>query len=132
MGTNFISGAESGPKQNSEPFIVKLADKIALSSHVKMIYGDLVERDEVTIIPVGKVVWGAGGGEGGDTNSRGLGGGGGTTVTPIGYIEIKAGSTRFKPIFDPALIVQIIAASGLIALLLANSARRIIQAARRK
>jgi uncharacterized spore protein YtfJ len=101
-----------------------------------MIYGEPVERDGVTVIPVGKVRWGLGGGEGTGSEEKssgsGSGGGGGITVYPVGYIEIKEGRTRFKPIFDPALIVQIIAVSAFAMFLLQRGARAIIREARDK
>jgi uncharacterized spore protein YtfJ len=94
-----------------------------------MIYGEPVERDGVTVIPVGKVRWVLGGGEGGEAEGSG---GGGITVSPVGFIEIKDGTARFKPVFDPALIVQIIAVSAFALVLLQRGAREIVRAARYK
>jgi uncharacterized spore protein YtfJ len=124
---------ETAAVERSNSFLTKLIDRITLGTSAKMIYGDPVERDGVTVIPVGKVRWGLGGGEGGDVEGNGgSGGGGGITVSPIGFIEIKSGLARFRPIFDPALIVQIITASTFGSLLLLAGARRIVEVAKKK
>jgi uncharacterized spore protein YtfJ len=124
---------ETAAVERSNSFLTRLIDRITLGTNARMIYGDPVERDGVMVIPVGKVRWGLGGGEGGDVEGNGgSGGGGGITVSPIGFIEIKNGLARFRPIFDPALIVQIIAASALTSLVLLTGARRIVEAAKKK
>ena len=130
--TNNIE-AETTPAERPGLFLTKLIDRVTLSANARMIYGEPVERDGATVIPVGKVRWGLGGGEGGDVEGNGGGGGGGGVgVSPVGYIEIKNGTTRFKPIFDPALIVQIISASAFVSLVVLTGVRRIIQIARKK
>jgi uncharacterized spore protein YtfJ len=131
MSTTNPTGT-TGVKRSSL-FLTELIDRITLGTNARMIYGDPVERDGVTVIPVGKVRWGLGGGEGGDaTGDGGSGGGGGITVSPIGFIEIKNGLARFRPIFDPALIVQIIAASAFASLLVLAGARKIVEVAKKK
>lgn len=113
--------------------LTKFIDNITLGANSKMIYGEPVERDGVTVIPVGKVSWGMGFGEGGDVKGNGgSGGGGGLGVSPVGYIEIKNGMARFKPIFDPALIVQIILASAFVSLTVLTGIRGIIKIVRKK
>jgi uncharacterized spore protein YtfJ len=124
---------ETTAVKRSNSFLTQLIDRITLGTNARMIYGDPIERDGVTVIPVGKVRWGLGGGEGGDVEGNGgSGGGGGITVSPIGFIEIKDGLARFRPIFDPALIVQIISASAFASLLLLVGARKIVEVAKKK
>ena len=64
-----------------------------------MVFGDPIERGDVTVIPVAKARFGVGGGDA-RKNKRGApgsGGGGGAIVSPAGYIEIHAdGTTRFR------------------------------------
>ena len=45
-----------------------------------------------------------------------LGGGGGGVVQPAGYIEIKGGETRYRPIVDPKLAVGAVLAGGFLLL----------------
>ena len=72
-------------------------------------FGDPVERGDVTVIPVARARWGFGGGGGRNRrNEPGSGGGGGASVSPIGYIEIHAdGATRFRPTFAAGDIIAI-------------------------
>jgi uncharacterized spore protein YtfJ len=67
---------------------------------VKSAYGDPVEVDGVTIIPVALVQFGFGGGGDaqGEDGAEGSGGGGGGGMSlPIGAYVKSAGSVRFEP-----------------------------------
>jgi uncharacterized spore protein YtfJ len=99
------------PKESS--FVEGLAHRIGLTVNARYIYGEPVERDGVTVIPVAKAAYGFGGGGGKKAKEGGLGGGGGVMLTPVGYIEIKHGETRFRPTRD-LLAVSIIAAAPLV------------------
>jgi uncharacterized spore protein YtfJ len=86
----------------------KLADN-ARSFGVTSAYGDPVEVDGTTIIPVALVWYGFGAGEGTseDEAGSGSGGGGGGTSMPIGAY-VKSGDTvRFDPNVISLLIVGI-------------------------
>lgn len=80
-----------------------MIDRLQGSASAKIIYGDPVTAHGRTIIPVGKVAWGFGGGLGPgrirpenlDKGSVGEGGGGGVAATPVGIIEISDAGTRF-------------------------------------
>ena len=73
----------------------KLAD-ISRTAGVRSAYGDPVQVDGVTLIPVALVYYGFGGGEG-DSSGSGSGGGGGGASLPIGAY-VKSGTTaRFEP-----------------------------------
>jgi uncharacterized spore protein YtfJ len=87
----------------------QLADRVAHLVSARRITGDPVERGEVTVIPVARSVFGFGGGSGPEADARGYpgAGGGGGVVLPVGYIEIRDGKTRFRPIFDPILLIPI-------------------------
>ncbi len=78
--------------------------------HVRRAFGEPVERDGLTLVPVARV-WGGtgfGGGDGsmeqvGDEAARsGSGGGGGlgVGVTPVGVYVVKGGEVRWEPAFD--------------------------------
>src|SRR5437773_9708286 len=92
-------------------FIERIADSIQLHANAKQVYGEPVERDGTTIIPVARVQWGfGGGGLGRGAGERG-GGGGGARATPIGYIELHDGTSRFRPILDPTGAATLIASA---------------------
>ncbi len=120
----------SGPGEGAMPeplsMFEKLAEKIGVTARAATIYGEAVERDGVTVIPVAKARWGLGGGGGHRRHgaNEGVGGGGGITVNPVGYIEIREGRSRFRPIWDPAKVIGLAASGGFLLLLAARSFRR--------
>jgi uncharacterized spore protein YtfJ len=75
------------------------------------VYGDAVERDGVTVIPVARTVWGFGGGTG--PGDDGAGGGGGGMTVPVGYIRIAGGRANFRPIVSPGPMLVTAALIGL-------------------
>jgi len=98
-----------------------LADRVGSRAGVRAVFGDPVERDGITVIPVGRVRWGfgGGGGQGGPEGQQGegSGGGGGVTASPAGYIEIAGGTATYRPIGFPVSPGTIVA--GAVALFLA-------------
>ena len=100
--------------------VERLAQLMSNSVAAKTIFATPVERDGVTVIPVARAYYGFGGGSGTSPKAGpGSGGGGGASIMPMGYIEIKDGSTRFRGIRRSA--VPLVAVSGLVALLLMRS-----------
>lgn len=69
---------------------------------VRRVFGDPVERDGVTVIPVAKVRGGGGGGsgEGPEGRGKGWGGGFGVSATPAGVYVIRDGRVRWRPAVD--------------------------------
>jgi len=84
---------------------------------VKRVFGDPIESEGVTIVPVAKV--GGGGGGGGDDANNG-GAGFGLTARPVGAYVIKDGEVSWKPAIDPGRILL----AGLAALAIWRLARR--------
>jgi uncharacterized spore protein YtfJ len=89
---------------------------------VTTIYGEPIERDGLTVIPVARARFGFGGGGGGGVSEgdhgSGGGGGGGAMVSPAGYIEIRDGVAQYKRIASPADLVALGAAAALAAIAL--------------
>jgi uncharacterized spore protein YtfJ len=88
---------------STDTFVHRLAEALGGTASAAAAYGQAVEREGVTVIPVAKVRWGVGGGSGTGTTMDKLGGGGsggagGTVVSPIGYIEIHDGEAEFRRI----------------------------------
>jgi uncharacterized spore protein YtfJ len=106
-------------------FIGGMGEKLGAAARAATIFGDPVEREGVTVIPVARARWGFGGGMGRRKNEDGAGGGGGAQVTPVGFIELKNGGAEFRPIRTVSLPWMI--AGGLATLFLL---RRIFAAVR--
>jgi len=86
-------------KTNSaDRFIGTMAEKLGAVAKAATVFGEPVERDGITVIPVAKARWGFGGGAGRTKDEDGAGGGGGVQVTPVGFIEIKNHESNFRPI----------------------------------
>ena len=112
-----MSGQNEGLRQKESTFIEGLAHQLGITANAKYIYGEAIERDGVTVLPVARAAYGFGGGSGKKEQGEGAGGGGGVMLTPVGYIEIKNGETRFRPTRDPlALVPAILAAAPTILL----------------
>jgi uncharacterized spore protein YtfJ len=87
---------------------------------VKKVFGDPIERDGVTVIPVAYV--GGGGGGGGDAEGNG-GGGFGLGAKPAGAYVIKDGAVTWEPAVNAGRIMvgwQIVAALAVWALMRAR------------
>ncbi|MFD2512271.1 GerW family sporulation protein [Pontibacter locisalis] len=108
-------------------FIERLAERLSLTANAATIYGEPIEREGTTVIPVAKASYGFGGGSGTKAGDEGMGGGGGVTLTPVGFIEISAGNTRFKPIRDPQNVLKIIAVSGFFTFLTVRTVLKFIK-----
>ncbi|HAL48293.1 MAG: hypothetical protein FI707_03005 [SAR202 cluster bacterium] len=111
-----------------------IADRLHTSASAATVYGDPVEAEGKTIISVAKVRYGfgAGGGEGvseesedsADKEGFGGGGGGGVEITPMGFIEITAGETRYVSLDERQRIVKILAVAVIIGLFMLRRKRR--------
>ena len=88
--------------------LAPLVERLADAGSVESVYGDPVEHEDRTVIPVARVAWGFGGGggtsEGGDESAEGgsskgagegYGMGGGVSASPVGALEIGEEGTRF-------------------------------------
>ena len=85
-------------RESPARFIGRMAEKLGAAARAATIFGDPVERDGVTVVPVARARWGFGGGVGHKNDEDGAGGGGGAQVTPVGFIELKNGGAEFRPI----------------------------------
>ena len=108
-----------------------ISERIQRSASVKTVYGDPIAAEGRTIIPVARVRYGFGGGGGSSEGSedgerpqgRGGGGGGGVEVTPIGFIEVTTGETRYVSFEERRRIVRATVFGILIALFLLRRRR---------
>jgi uncharacterized spore protein YtfJ len=115
----------------TDAFIDRLAEKLGGVASARAVYGEPVERDGVTVIPVAKVRWGFGGGDGNSEQGSGSGGGGGVLASPIGYIELRDGAAEFRPIKDPVsemlATLPLVFAGGIVAGIVLGGLRKLIR-----
>jgi uncharacterized spore protein YtfJ len=92
---------------SSATMLQSLQENLSSRAQVKSVFGEPINAEGKTIIPIAKIAYGFGAGAGtggvGDTRARGEGGGGGGAIRaiPVGVIEVSPNQpTRFVPITD--------------------------------
>src|ERR1044071_6413096 len=58
---------DAGAAGPIDGFVERMAERVGAKASVGAVFGDPIERNGITIIPVAKVRWGFGGGAGGPT-----------------------------------------------------------------
>ncbi len=91
---------------------------------VRRVFGDPIERDGVTVIPVATVMGGGGGGGGESGNDRGSGAGFGLHARPAGAFVIRGDDVSWQPAIDVNRIAAGILAFLTLRLLLRRRRRR--------
>jgi uncharacterized spore protein YtfJ len=129
MATDIDTRTRESSGAGVDTLLERIAERLGATVKASTIFGEPVERDGLTIIPVAKARWGfgGGGGSGQDTHGPGSGGGGGggMTIAPVGYIEIGHGQTAFRPIRDArSYLPYILGATALLMLSLGQIGRR--------
>lgn len=100
----------------------KVSSSLKRGMNISLVFGEAIETQGKTIIPVSKVMGGFGGGEGsapGSQNSdeenkeikaaHGIGGGGGLSNEALGIFEIGPDNTRFIPVVKFKHIIILLA-----------------------
>lgn len=104
----------------ADELLQRIGQTVGDKARVSVVFGEPVEREGITVIPVAKsrFAFGGGGGAGtrGSQEGSGGGGGGGALVSPVGYIEVHDGSARFKRISGPVDLLAVVATAALAAL----------------
>ena len=131
-------------------FVERMAERVGGKASVRSVFGDPIERDGFTIIPVAKVRWGFGGGAGGPiavgpgrtsgspfsdptaaadggAAGAGTGGGGGVTADPVGYLEIGPDGASFISIASPRPSPGFMLAAGATAALILNGLAKLLR-----
>jgi uncharacterized spore protein YtfJ len=105
----------------ADELLQRIGQKVGDSAQVSTVFGEPVQREGITVIPVAKARFAFGGGGGASAREgegSGAGGGGGASVSAVGYIEVRDGSAQFKRISSPGDLAVLIAAVSLAALAL--------------
>jgi uncharacterized spore protein YtfJ len=115
-----VSTGERNRAALVDELLQQIGETVGGKASVSTVFGDAVEREGITVIPVARARFGFGGGGGGGARGSeegsGGGGGGGVSVSPVGYIELRDGSATFKRISSPVDLVALVAAGSLTAL----------------
>jgi uncharacterized spore protein YtfJ len=128
MATHIPREIERPPDDSATSFVERIGERIGAYARVANVFGEPVERNGVTVIPVARARWGFGGGGGREGKPKhaeeasapagsspprmGGGGGGGAVISPIGYIELTDGGSRFCPIREISAYVPLVLAGG--------------------
>jgi uncharacterized spore protein YtfJ len=95
----------------------RIGETVGRRAQVSTIFGEPVQREAVTVIPVAKARFGFGGGGGAGARESdqgsGGGGGGGAVVSPVGYIEVRDSGAEFKRISTARDLAALVAAASL-------------------
>ena len=105
----------------ADELLQRISQAIGENAKVSAVFGEPVERDGITVIPVARARFGFGGGAGAGAREKegsGGGGGGGASVSPVGYIEVRHGAAQFTRITSPGDWLTFVAAAALGALAL--------------
>ena len=116
---------EGGPVDR---FLERLAERVGGRASVTAVFGEPIERGDLTVVPVARIRWGFGGGSGTagpETDASGSGGGGGVAADAIGYIEIRSGEATFRRIGPPFPSPAFVLASGLTAVIVIRALARL-------
>jgi len=117
---------------NTTEMLAKIGESLGTTATVRSVFGDPIQVEGKTVVPVAKVAYGfgAGGGQGpgkhgngSGTAPEGGGGGGGVRAYPAGALEITQAGTRFIPFTDYRWAVGSFAAGVLLAGLFARRRR---------
>lgn len=127
--------AQEAARGRGEDVVHRLAEKLGVHASAGAVFGQPVERDGITVIPVAKVRWGFGGGsgrgieEGSDSGEigEGSGAGGGVMASPLGFIEVRDGRAEFKRVTDPVAVVPVILAGAFAAWVALRGIRKILR-----
>ena len=95
---------------------------------VRRVFGDPIEKDGVTVIPVAAVSGGGGGGSGPESegsDAEGGGGGFGGMARPAGVFVVTADRVEWKPAIDITVLgIAGVLLGGLIAIVLGRALGR--------
>jgi sporulation protein YtfJ len=116
----------------ADRFLDGLAERIGAQAGVHAVFGEPIERGDVTVVPVARVRWGFGGGAGNagevaSTTGSGSGGGGGVAADPVGYVEIGPSGAAFRPIIQPYPSPVFLLASGVTAAIVLRALARLLR-----
>ena len=105
-----------------DELLERIGRTVGQRAQASAVFGEPVQREGLTVIPVAKARFGYGGGAGSGAKEgqegSGGGGGGGAYVTPVGFVEVRDGGAAFKRITTPTDWLALVAAASIAVLAL--------------
>ncbi len=138
------AAARDAASQPFDRFLERLGEKVGAQATVRAVFGEPIERADLTIVPVARVRWGFGGGAGtgtavggpaamadisGDATTvpSGSGGGGGVVADPLGYLEIRPTGAVFQPLGPVNVNPMLVLAAGVSAAVVIRAIARLLR-----
>ena len=112
---------EERSQEVADQLVARIGHAVGDRARASAVFGEPVEREGVAVIPVAKARFGFGAGGGSGPKSvggAGGGGGGAAAISPLGFIEVRAGGAEFKRVSRSTDAVAYVAAAALAALAL--------------
>jgi len=126
--TQAFNEARSAAHGDVASLFERVADRIGLHAGAGAVFGEPLERDGVTVIPVAQMIIGTGAGGGSSADEEtGSGAGGGALTRPLGYIEVTDAGADFRPIRQPWQDAGLIVSAAFAVLLLAKALRTLVR-----
>jgi uncharacterized spore protein YtfJ len=122
MSTKIDVQSERAYSEQYTEVLEQLYDKIEGSAKAEVAFAPSQDHNGLVVIPVASVGWRFGSGTGMSRQKeqreaqKGIGVGGTMSVSPVGFIEVKEGTARFRPIFHLDKILKMQIVGGLFAL----------------
>ena len=120
--------ARADAASGAAKLLTTVAEQIGGHAGAKAVFGEPIERGDMTVVPVAQMIIGAGAGTGvHDEAGTGAGAGSGALTRPIGHIEITAAGARFVPLRRPWLDGGLMVALSFSAFLAAKAIRALLR-----
>jgi uncharacterized spore protein YtfJ len=111
-----MAGSATERSEMVTELLERIGETVGQRAQVSTIFGEPVQREAVTVIPVAKARFGFGGGGGSGARESdqgsGGGGGGGVVVSPVGYIELRDSGAEFKRISTARDLAALVVAAS--------------------
>jgi uncharacterized spore protein YtfJ len=124
--------AQAASRTPADQLLERLAELVGAKAGVKVVFGEPVRHDQMTVIPVARVRWGFGGGGGRSEAATGgpasgSGGGGGVAADPVGFLEVRPEGAAFRPISQPYPSPAFMIAAGLTTAIVIRALARLLR-----
>lgn len=100
----------------AKEILQSLSERLAGAANARHVFGEPIQREGRTVVPIARIRYGLGGGWGGGEQQfaesqrplagGGGGGGGAVKAVPVGALEVTDTGTRFIRFVDPADIIK--------------------------
>jgi uncharacterized spore protein YtfJ len=108
-----------------------MADKFSITADVKHVFGEPIQANGRTVVPLARVRYGMGAGSGGASKGEGSqqvdgggGGGGGVNASPAGVLEISDNGVQFIYFCDIRRFAAAVAAGFLLGFVFRGGRRK--------